>query len=280
MTETQPSNQEKERLMKLLINILFKIKIFKTRLASKNEVETFIKNFVAHYVSTRLIRIGSRNDGGYLVPDILHDLKYCFSPGVDLVSEFEEELSSLYGTKSFMIDASVSRLQINNKDFIFEEKFLSSKTIDRYITLSDWIDKTITDENAKLLLQMDIEGAEYEVLAFENSETLSKFCVIVIEFHDFQNIFDRNQLGIIKGLFEKLYKDFSICHAHPNNNSSEVSLMGISVPKLIEITFIRNDVLENVQSCQNIQLPHVLDEKNVPTKKDLKLSEMWWKTKY
>ena len=266
--------------MKILINLLFKIKIFKNRLASKEEVEKFLKNFVAHYVSIRLIRIGSRNDGGYLVPDILHDLKYCFSPGVDLVSEFEEELSSLYGTKSFMIDASISTPQVNNKDFIFEEKFLSSRSIDKFITLSDWINKTINDETAKMLLQMDIEGAEYEVLAYEDSETLSKFCVIVIEFHDFQNIFDRNQLGVINGIFEKLYRDFSICHVHPNNNSNEVNSMGLSIPKVLEITFIRNDFFEHAQSCQTIQLPHILDEKNIPAKKDLKLSEVWWKAEH
>ena len=40
-----------------------------------------------------LIRMGGpTGDGGYLLPDVLDDIKYCFSPGVGLTSEFETQV--------------------------------------------------------------------------------------------------------------------------------------------------------------------------------------------
>ena len=42
---------------------------------------------------TNLIRVGSKNDGGYLVPDDLKNINACFSPGVDLNVSFETDLA-------------------------------------------------------------------------------------------------------------------------------------------------------------------------------------------
>jgi hypothetical protein len=35
-----------------------------------------------------LIRLGSKNDGGYLVPDDLDGIVACFSPGVSRIANF------------------------------------------------------------------------------------------------------------------------------------------------------------------------------------------------
>ena len=38
-----------------------------------------------------LIRVGSTNDGGYLIPNILNEIDYCFSPGIGNKFEFEKD---------------------------------------------------------------------------------------------------------------------------------------------------------------------------------------------
>jgi hypothetical protein len=38
-----------------------------------------------------LIRLGGNGDGGYLVPDDLDGLDYCFSPGVSITANFEND---------------------------------------------------------------------------------------------------------------------------------------------------------------------------------------------
>ena len=72
---------------------------------SRVEIENFISRFREKYISCELIRIGGDGDGGYLLPDILNDISYCFSPGVSQTSFFEKELSENYNIQSFMVDA-------------------------------------------------------------------------------------------------------------------------------------------------------------------------------
>ena len=69
-----------------------------------------------------------------------------------------------------------------------------------------------------MILQMDIEGAEYDVLTFESTATLGRFSAMIIEFHGLEQFFDRRFLHTTSIIFEKLYRNFSICHVHPNNN--------------------------------------------------------------
>ena len=52
-----------------------------------------------------LIRIGSNNDGGYLVPDIIHEISSCFSAGIGNNISFEKDLInrkiSVFGADDF-----------------------------------------------------------------------------------------------------------------------------------------------------------------------------------
>ena len=54
-----------------------------------------------------LIRSGSSGDGGYLIPNDLEGLEYCFSPGVSTVADFENHLADLH-IRSYLADYSVT----------------------------------------------------------------------------------------------------------------------------------------------------------------------------
>lgn len=54
-----------------------------------------------------LIRLGTKGDGRYLVPNDLSGIKACFSAGVGQISRFEEECSKL-GIQLFLADKSSS----------------------------------------------------------------------------------------------------------------------------------------------------------------------------
>ena len=128
-----------------------------------------------------LVRIGGENDGGYLLPNDFSNLSACYSPGVGDIAEFELSISQK-GIKCFLADASVNKSPIENENIHFDKIFLGAKTNDNKITLRDWIDK-YSKNTDDLILQMDIEGDEYEVLEKilkQNAKTKdSKFdCVI------------------------------------------------------------------------------------------------------
>ena len=258
--------------------IAFKRRLILRKVKPTSPIREFIYRFRDKYVSVDLLRIGGEHDGGYLLPDVLKDIEYCFSPGVDYTSNFESEISRKYGIKSFMADASVDAPPILDENFEFIRKFIGTRIDDSYITLSDWYSQSTAHSQSGIILQMDIEGGEYDVLTFESAEFLANFSVMVIEFHDLNNIFEPFFLTILSSIFEKIYKYFSICHIHPNNCCDITSLDGIDVPRIVEITFIRNDLATELKNNNKINLPHALDRKNVVDCEELVMPEIWWKT--
>ena len=256
---------------------LYKFGLNIERSNSVNEILTFINKFKSNYIFINLIRVGGGGDGGYLVPNILENINFCFSAGVGEISNFERDLSKKYNIKSFLADASVNGPAINDRNFFFTQKFLSSVNNDENITLSNWLIQSDVKVDSGKILQMDIEGSEYEVLTYESLECLSKFSIIIIEFHKIQNITNPIFLKMIKAIFEKIYKNFKICHAHPNNFSGLYVYKGIQIPSSLEITFIRNDLIDQDKSSNEILLPHPLDEKNDKNLSDILMPESWWK---
>ncbi|MEJ2410769.1 MAG: hypothetical protein P8Y48_16060 [Novosphingobium sp.] len=125
-----------------------------------------------------LIRIGGEGDGGYLVPDDLDGIEACFSPGVDKIALFEEDMIAR-GMRVFQIDASVEESPLKHERNQFERKFLGIVSRNHFITLDDWVKEKAGATSGDLLLQMDIEGAEWLTLAQVSEETLKRFRVIV-----------------------------------------------------------------------------------------------------
>jgi Methyltransferase FkbM domain len=255
------------------INLLLKIFRLQLRKLSKKEsLEKFFTQINPIHTEHQLIRLGSSHDGGYLVPDDFEGISACFSPGVCKKSEFEDHLASK-NIKSFLADYSVDAPPINNPLFKFEKKFLGSSNDNIYMTLESWVKKEMPDDPSDFLLQMDIEGSEYDVLIASSNELLRKFRIIVIEFHDMQNLFDRFGIKVINACFSKLLRDFEIVHIHPNNNHPPAELYGYEIPPALEITFLRKDRI--TQRKPATKFPHPLDKKCIPHKKDYPLPICW-----
>lgn len=145
---------------------------------------TLIDDFLRPYTTdTPLIRVGDFGDGGYLVPDDFRGIAACYSPGVSQQASFEMDVAKR-GIPSFMADASVENppLQVPGAQFV--RKFLGDKDAGEFMTLASWVAETDPDPKADLLLQMDIEGAEYETLGAAPRDLLRRFRIIVIELHN------------------------------------------------------------------------------------------------
>lgn len=250
-----------------------------TKLSSSSELNLFLARFRAHYASCDLIRVGGETDGGYLVPDLLSDLQFCFSPGVADSAAFELDVAERYNITSFMADASVDGPPINNENFVFSKKFLGSVDNDDFMTLSSWVNQSVGTTLGNRLLQMDIEGSEYDVLVFEDADFLATFSVMIVEFHNFEKLFEKHFLKMTSAIFEKIYKNFTICHVHPNNCTPAFTFGGVTVPPVVEITFVRNDLLEKYKTERPLTLPHALDTPNVKGNPDYVLPPEWWKQK-
>ena len=155
-----------------------------------------------------LIRLGGDYDGGYLLPDDLEGIVACFSPGVSNQASFEEALLAR-NIRCYQVDASVEHSPLEHHPLVeFERKFLGTTTEKNFITLRDWVEEKEPERRGDLLLQMDIEGAEWLVLAATTDELLSRFRIICIEFHGLEHLFSPFAFAIMERAFEKLLCQF------------------------------------------------------------------------
>ncbi len=243
----------KKRIKRQIKNLYY-------RSPDKKRILLLIKKLKPIETQFELIRLGGEGDGGYLVPDDLGEIEACYSPGVGNSVSFEKDCADR-GMKIYLADASVDSPLNGHPNFNFIKKFLGNRNNKEFITLESWISSTNTSNNLDLLLQMDIEGYEYEVLLSSSENLLKRFRIIIIEFHDLHKLQEKEYYRYAKKAFDKLTKNHYCLHIHPNNSNSIKIVNGIEIPPVAEFTFIRKDRVNTI--TENTDFPHPLDEDNL-----------------
>jgi len=220
-----------------------------------------------------LIRLGPAGDGGYLLPDDLEGIRNAYSPGVANESGFELALAER-GIRVHMADRSVDGPAASHERFTFVKKHVGCLSNDDFVTLDDWKRDTAPDDDGDLLLQMDVEGAEYEVFLSVSERLLAQFRIIVVELHHLQHLYDRRFFALASRAIERLARTHTVVHIHPNNCCGSVKGSGLEIPRIAEITLLRNDRF--ARRVPRRDFPHLLDADNVPTKPTLPLPRCWY----
>ncbi len=254
------------------LNLFKKKKRFPGIMSNLIELEDFIKKLRPWKTDKPLIRLGSDHDGGYLVPDDLEGIDLLISPGIGNVTKFEKDCAER-GMQVHLIDASVSEIPDTHPNFVFHpvflgvgnnevpfSKFLSGLDLESYS--GDW------------LLQMDIEGAEWENLIEIPVEVLNRFRILVLEFHQMDNLFNAPYFDLVKKVFDKLSVNFEIVHIHPNNFGNKTQIEGIEIPRYLEFTFLRKDRIGSKEPAR--QFPHPLDQDCLSGGESLHLPSCWY----
>jgi hypothetical protein len=267
----------KKSIVSKLSSTLKKRGYILTKATSPKKLKRFLSTLQPRRPQTPLIRLGSLGDGGYLIPEDLIGISACFSPGVGTLASFEADLIAL-DIPCYMADASVSEAPIDTELAHFIPKYISSKLDPKHISLSQWV--ADSGKKGDLLLQMDIEGGEFDVIIHSDESLLKRFRIMVIEFHNFHYLHNAQSFELYTQIFNKLTKNHSLVHAHVNNYSDFVEVNGIRIPPLMEFTFLRNDrfaegTLENYENLIHY-LPNNLDSDNVSKKKHLAFPIEWF----
>jgi len=228
----------------------------------------------------KLKRIGGNHDGGYLVGEnSLEQAATLLSFGINDDWTFEKQFKDYnnnlnvqcyddkstlkYLIKNFLDEIIYLRFR-HRLDFIkYFNKIFDFLKIKKKISffqktiIYDDLNKILTNiKNNNIFLKIDIEGSEYRILK-EIIENQERIIGIVIEFHDFD--YHRN---VIIDFCKKL--NLTLIHIHPNNFALTDKN---GDPTVIELTFERNPIFEN----DKVVLPHELDSKNNPSRKDIDL---------
>lgn len=199
--------------------------------------------------------------GEYLIPD-LGRYEVVFSPGVGANSDFELYFAE-QGVSCFLADASVDGPVVHHPKFQFQKKFLGPTTGEHFISLDQWVNENYASGDQGLL-QMDIECGEYETLLAADYRVLERFKMIVIEIHRLNMLTSEEGFALGHAFFQKLLKNFHVCHLHANNFLRPVHYKGLIFPSDIELTLVRKDICSAISPVQ--RLPHPLDRASSPKK--------------
>jgi hypothetical protein len=212
-----------------------------------------------YYEGLNKKRIGSNLDGGYIISYMPNDNNYdiILSGGAGNNITFEKELSLLLQKKCLLYDHTV---KIPRKKHIthFCEK-LDKNNFGFFNSVN---------KHKNIFLKLDIEGGEYEILRTLTEDQIVKFKQIVIEIHD-PHLEDR--LKLIK---KQLFTFHKLIHIHANNCCGTIDIKGVDIPKVMELTLVRNDTIPTnvILKSNKWYLPTNIDFPNVKSKPDIILN--------
>ena len=213
-----------------------------TGLTSKSEVLNLLGRIRPQDNGHKLVRVGGPGDGGYLIPDDVSDISECFSPGSNKLSNFEIEIAHRWQIKSFICDSGDEKPS-NLSDFQdFTEAWVGPATDGKkYISLEDWVEEK-SQSRGDLMLQIDIEGAEFLTLMAASTHLLKRFRIVVIELHFLEALKNRWAFDqIYLPFFDKILREFDVVHLHPNNCCGTWTYGDFEFPRIIELTLHRKD---------------------------------------
>ncbi|MDC0737090.1 FkbM family methyltransferase [Cognatishimia sp. SS12] len=218
-----------------------------------------------------LVRLGPEDDGGYLLPDDLDGIAALFSPGVSDTVGFDHEIARR-GIDCFLMDASVEEPDHLLPNMQFQKTFLGARDADPFVTLPSWIKASVPNDG-DLILQMDIEGAEYDVLPHVSAATLDRFRIILLEIHDLHKMWQADWLARFGKILNQLNANHLLCHIHANNTAPYFSLAGHTIPDVLELTYIRKDRVSADGSIADV--PHPLDRPNCTKTAHFPTPKIW-----
>jgi hypothetical protein len=185
----------------------------------------------------RRIRVGNKFDGGYVMLDQgIKELQAFYSYGVNDDYSFDDNLSKISNSIGRLFDPTVAYPKKITDRLYFKKIGLATGegTVRDHVSMYG-------DMGKKMILKLDIEGAEWTWLKHTTQEELSMFDQILIEYHDFKNsvIYESCQKCL-----KKINELFYLYHVHGNNHRPLVNINKTYIPDVLECSYIRKDLCE------------------------------------
>lgn len=216
------------------------------------------------------VRIGSSNDGGYVMLDRFRPSQAVFSYGLSWNIAFEEDLARR-GLALFMFDHTIEHLTAQHPGFRwFKEGLGAASAPEQHLfSLADHIAR-LAPADTGMVLKLDVEGAEWDALAAAPAEQLGRFDQVVVELHGFRRAGEPAWRSRAKLVLRKLSQLFTVHHVHANNHAPLVVLDNMfTVADVVEVSYVRRDAVMRQRS--STLFPSHLDAPNHPGRPEIPL---------
>jgi hypothetical protein len=160
-------------------------------------------------------RFGSANDGGYLMcENLIASLDAAYSYGIGTNDDWGCEVSRRYHVPVYEYDCfDPTRPTCNDGTLVFHNECVSDRTGYRGARFFDTLENQIRkngDIGRRVIIKMDIEGAEWDSLLAAPDELLASIPQIAMEMHGYD---DPKILEVL----HKLKRNFHLVNLHFNN---------------------------------------------------------------
>lgn len=213
-------------------------------------------------------RFGPVNDGGYVILNKSFGEVAVFGYGVGHDATFEGQIAESLGCKAYVFDHTLGDKipELYPNTTFVPEGITGSSENSNLKMFSTHLNKLVGPEG-DVLLKIDVEGAEWDVLA---NDVFDRVTQLVIELHDLE---DDTQRKI--ELITKIRKNFDLVHIHGVNCHNQPIFFVdrlVRIPRYIECVFIRKGLVDVVPCNENYPTP--LDAKSRLDAPDV-LQDFW-----
>ncbi len=186
---------------------------------------------------SNLVRVGSSGDGGYVLnEEDRNHTTYLFSGGIENNNDFEIEIAEL-GVSGLQVDNSIDEAPRKHQNLNFKKATVGIESDD--FSLKSFIG---SQKGQKLLIKLDIEGAEWTTLDSLSVSDLSSVTCLVAEFHFLGKLNQSEFFERVTRVFSKIRAaGLYPCFLSPNNVTGGDIHGGVMIPRNLEITFTKKE---------------------------------------
>lgn len=217
-------------------------------------------------VDKRKVRIGPPGDGGYVFVDDIQPEQAVLSYGIGKEFRFDE-LMARRGHDVYMFDHTIdgAATRRHPKMRFFREGVAGvSDPAASLHTVMDHLERNGI-EGDRLIMKMDVEGAEFDALAALPAAVLKRFEQIVFEIHGLYRLGDPAFRARFTEVIGRLNEELTLFHVHANNFDGPDALRivgGVPVSNLLELSYVRTATVK--RSPSRTLYPTELDYPNTP----------------
>jgi len=215
----------------------------------------------------RKVRIGAAHDGGYVMVDHFEGITAALSLGIGPDDSWDVAMANR-AIPVLQFDHTIDAPPTKHPLCTFIRKKIVSAAGDRGEGTT--LGAVAGGCEGDLILKIDIEDDEWNVFDGADTATLLRFRQIVCEFHYLKRL-RRSQWRQAAGrVLHKLSRTHVPVHVHGVNHNRIRWIVGVPVPDVIEVTFVRRHDYQIRMSDE--VFPTALDSPNNPTRGDLDLT--------
>lgn len=219
-----------------------------------------------------LVRLGSKNDGGYVLIDKNFKDSLLVSLGIGENLDFELDWLKR-GGKVVAFDGTISKIPTrylsalgSNTDFFWVKKNicmqndLDSMPINKAI---EFARERYPNSEKNSMLKIDIESSEWDAIRDISVANICTFDQVIVELHDLVNLafFQNEKLNLC---LSKLHENFELFWVHENNFSPRFKSNSYLIYDVIETTWINKKSTQFNYASENFIQSRSLDAPNDP----------------